>query len=127
MKTIGSRKVRENSKVASAVVAARVGGKRCERNNRVSHAHAEDKTRVAQLRAAKPGAIYGDAVKEANLHGCMRGGKRSSKEIFELSRCTYVPLHAHGLRCRLATAVPMVPSLKCLRQYLHHTEKCTTV
>ncbi len=87
VKTIGSRKVRESSKAASAVVAARVGGKRCERNNRVSRAYAEDKTRVAQLRAAKPGVIYGDAVKEANLHGCMRGGKRtSSKEIFEPSR-----------------------------------------
>jgi len=87
MKTIGSRKVRESSKVASATVAARVGGNRCERDNRVSRVHAEDKMRLAQQRAAKPGVIYGDAVKEANLRGCMRGGKRtSSKESFEPSR-----------------------------------------
>lgn len=85
MKTIGSRKVRESSKVASAIVAARLGGKRHEEcSNRVSRVHAEDKMRVAQLRAAKPGVVYGDAVKEANLHGCVRGSKRiSGKEGLE--------------------------------------------
>lgn len=77
MKTIVSRQVRESSKVASAVVAARLGGKSCkERSNRVGRAHGEEKLRAAQIRATQRGATYGDAVTEANKRG---SNKRESK------------------------------------------------
>ena len=74
MKAVVSRQVRESSKAASAVVAARLGGKSCEeRINRVGRAHGEEKLRAAQMRATRCGIIYGDAVTEANK----RGGKKT--------------------------------------------------
>lgn len=79
MKTVVSRQVRESSNVASAVVAARRGGKSCEeRSNRVGQAHGEEKLRAAQMRATRRGVIYGDAVTEANKRG--RKKSESKKE-----------------------------------------------
>lgn len=80
LKTIGSRQVRESSKVASAVVAARLGGRSCEdRNNRVGRAHGEEKLRAAQMRATQRGVIYGDAVTEANKRGTKKGDSKKEK------------------------------------------------
>lgn len=87
LKAIVSREVRENSKAASATVAARLGGRSVEeRHNRVGRAHDEEKLRAARLRAAKPGAVYGDAVKEANMranNGSKNRGKKPRMNSFD--------------------------------------------
>lgn len=82
LKTIVSRQVRENSKAASAVTAARLGGRACEeRNKRVGRAHGEKKLRAAQMRATQRGVIYGDAVTEANKLGGMKRGSKREKSF----------------------------------------------
>lgn len=82
MKAIASREVRENSKAASATVAARLGGRSVEERNRVvGRAHGEEKRRVARLRATNPGAVYGDAVKEANMRGANNSSKGQQPKI----------------------------------------------
>lgn len=69
MKAIASRAVRESSKLASATVAARLRGQNGERSKRVNRAHGEERLKVAQLRTTRREAIYGDAVKQANMRG----------------------------------------------------------
>lgn len=69
MKAIAAREVRESSKLASATVAARLQGQNGERSSRVTRAHGQEKLRVDQLRTTRREAIYGDAVKQANMRG----------------------------------------------------------
>lgn len=84
MKAVVSREVRENSKVASTTVAGRLGGRSVQERNRVGRAHGEEKLRVARLRAAKPGAVYGDAVKKANMRGSKNKGKQRTNSFDHL-------------------------------------------
>lgn len=69
--------------MASAVVAARIGGHHAVLDDRANRARKAEKMRVARARLTKPDATYGRAVKEANLR-CTKGRSRSNS--FEHSR-----------------------------------------
>lgn len=78
-KAVLARSVREESKAAPAIVAARLGSQHADSDDRVACARAREKVRVALLRASRPGTMYGEAVKEANLRGA-NGGRLKSRD-----------------------------------------------
>lgn len=75
LKAVISRAVREEGKAALKANAARLGGQQAERDRHVARARGREKMRVALMRVNRPGAMYGDAVQEANLR-CVNGDKR---------------------------------------------------
>lgn len=86
MKAIVSRQVRESSKLASAVVASRFGGKSCdERRDRVGCAHDAEKVRARRC-GQQRAALYGNAVTEANK----RGNKHASQKEKSFAPPRYV-------------------------------------
>lgn len=87
LKAVRAREVRDESQAASAAVAARLGGQLADRDDRVARARDREKLKQVLQRAARPGVIYGDAVKEANL----RGVNQATSNRCVPSRCVFEP------------------------------------
>lgn len=63
LKAVAAREVREGGKEVAAAAAKRKGG-HCD--EQVARSRAQEKAKRLILRASRPGAMYGDAVAEAN-------------------------------------------------------------
>lgn len=81
VKTVLSREVREGGKAAAATLAARLSEKMFESDGRVVRARRREKMRAAELHASRPEAMYGDAVKHANLRRAVKGIKSKKSRL----------------------------------------------
>lgn len=86
LKAVAAREVRESGKeVAAAAAAKRKGG---HRDEQVARSRAQEKAKHLILQASRPGAMYGDAVAEANniTRVGERGGGARGREGVERVR-----------------------------------------